>query len=209
MTLCLALGTNSALSDARIDTLIGYTGLMIRTLRIALAFTPNTASQRVASITRRTRAYWPFLVASIVSWRTDGIRSARVRTAKVLLRERPATDEGITSHVPWAAAHRRQSTQVAISINSTCTLTRVFTDTVNARRSSSWTIAITEALWSTLGEWAANVTLGTLANGSVVCHTSTGCTFTALIASVGALKLAAVLMGAALDVRFTLMPATR
>lgn len=209
MALRLALRTNSTLSNAWVNALVCNARLVIRALRITLTFTPYTAGQSVTGVTGRARAYRPFLVATIVPRRTDGIRSARIRIAQILLGKRTAADERIAGHIPRAATNRRQTTQITVRTDATCALARVLADAVDASRPPGWAVPVTETFRPTLRVRTTDVTLRALANGPVAVNACAGCPLTALVTAVDALELAAVLVGATLHIRFALVPAAR
>lgn len=90
VTLRLTLCTDSTLSNARINALVRDARLVIGTFCVTLTFTPHAVRKGISGVSRRAGTDRSFLVATIVARRADGIRSARVRIAQVLLRERTA-----------------------------------------------------------------------------------------------------------------------
>lgn len=179
---------------------------MIGTFSIILAFTTNTAGQCIAGITGRTGAYRPFLVASIVPGRTDSIRTTRIRTAQIFLREWTTADKRIASHITRTTADRRQTAQITVGIHTARTFAWIFANAIDTGRSTSWTIPIAKTFRPTLTERATDVPFRAFADCPMVRHPGTGRTFATLITSVDALELATVLIGATFYIRFTLVP---
>lgn len=209
VTLRLTLCTDSTLSNARINALVRDARLVIGTFCVTLTFTPHAVRKGISGVSRRAGTDRSFLVATIVARRADGIRSARVRIAQVLLRERPAANERIAGHVPRAAAHRSHTAQVTVRTDTARTLARVLADSVDARGTTRRTVPITVTLRPTLGERTADVALRTLAHGPMVGNAGTGCPLAALVTSADTLELAAELVRDAFRIRFALVPATR
>lgn len=170
---------------------------------------PHTRTQGVSCVSRGAGTDGSFLVATIVSRRTDGIRTTRVRVAQILLCKWPAADERITGHITRTAANRCQSAQITVRPNTAGSVAGILADTIDARGTSSRTIPITEALRTALAKRTTDVPLWTFANCSVASNAGTGGTLAALITPIHTFELAAVLSAAALDIRFALVSTSR
>lgn len=108
-----------------------------------------------------------------------------------------------------AAADGRQSTEIAVSANTTGALARILADTIDTGRSAAGTVPVAVAFGPALGVRTSDVTGRALADGPVITRHFAVSTFAALIAGTDALVSGAVLLGTTLGVVFAFMATAR
>lgn len=134
MTLSLADGICSAFSSTWVGARIVDACTMITTFSVGLAFASHAGSQSISSVAWWASAHRTFSLGSVVSRGANGIGSTWVWSAQIFRNKFTAADEGITCHVSWTRADRRQPTEITISICSTSSVTWVFTDSIVTSR---------------------------------------------------------------------------
>lgn len=90
--------------------MVAYTGQIVGTLRVQLAFTLFTSDKCVSDVASGTGTDGPLGARAVVSGRALRVRTARVGLAQVTRFERPAEGERIAGHGLRAGADGRQTT---------------------------------------------------------------------------------------------------
>jgi len=127
-----ANGIGPTFADAWIRADVVDASLVVWALGVCLTFAADARVKRISSVARWTRADWSLALGAIVAWSANGIRSTWIWSAQVFLGEWTTADEGISSVSLWARADWRQSTQVAVGIGSTSSITRILADSIEA-----------------------------------------------------------------------------
>lgn len=202
-------GTGSTLriSEARIYAAVAHTRQLIPALRVQLTFTLLARNKRVSDITSGTSAHRSLGSGTIMARSALRISTARVWFTQVTSFERPAECERITGHVSWAGTDGRESTKVAICVNTTRVQTRIDASVVHTGRLVARTLSVRCTLGRTDAVWVTVVAPWTLANSTMGGNSLAVRIDAAVATRTHTLEVPTRLGSTALAVRLTLMTA--
>jgi hypothetical protein len=130
------------LATAWVHAIVIDASFVVGTMVIFSTFSSLTSSERVSYVSWKTCADRSFPLGVVITWSTLGVQTAWIWLTQVLLFERSALDERITSHVFRTEADGSSSSEFTVGVDSARTFTRVGTLVVMTSRLAPGAICI-------------------------------------------------------------------